>query len=95
LSKYTCEYRNAAAQTLKQNPDIKVEISGYTDNRGNDALNQSLSKRRANAVAIQLIEQGVRADRISSKGYGESNPIATNDTEAGRLKNRRVELKIR
>ena len=86
---------NAAAQTLKQNPDIKVEISGYTDNRGNDALNQSLSKRRANAVAIQLIEQGVRADRISSKGYGESNPIATNDTEAGRLKNRRVELKIR
>jgi len=86
---------NAAAETLKQNPSIKVEVAGYTDNQGNANINQSLSKRRANSVSIQLIKQGVAANRLSAKGYGESNPIASNNTEAGRLTNRRVELKIR
>ncbi|MCL4108242.1 UNVERIFIED_CONTAM: hypothetical protein GTU68_065270 [Idotea baltica] len=85
----------AAAATLTKSPNIKVEVAGYTDNLGVKSTNQRLSKRRANSVAIELIKQGVEASRISIKGYGDSNPIASNTTEAGRLSNRRVELKIR
>jgi len=81
--------------SVLEQPSIKVEVAGYTDSLGNNSINQSLSKRRANSVAIQLIKQGVDATRITSKGYGENNPIASNKTEAGRKINRRVELKIR
>lgn len=85
---------NSVASTLKTNLNIKVEIAGHTDGLGIKSGNQELSERRANAVTIQLIGQGVDAARISTKGYGESNPIVPNDTAEGRLKNRRVELKI-
>ena len=86
---------NTVANVLKANPSIKVEVAGHTDGLGIKSVNQKLSKRRANSVAVQLIEQGISADRISSKGYGETNPIAPNTNDAGRLKNRRVELIIR
>ena len=86
---------NTTVTALKANPGINVEVAGHTDGLGIKSINQKLSKRRANAVAIQFIEQGVEAARISTKGYGESNPIAPNNTEEGRLMNRRVELKIR
>lgn len=85
----------AAAATLKQNPDLKIEISGYTDNQGGRAINKKLSQRRANTVMIQLIKEGVDENTLVAKGYGESNPITSNNTNEGRATNRRVELKIR
>lgn len=80
------------AETLKEWGDIKVEVAGHTDSRGRDAYNQRLSARRANAVRDYLIGKGIDADRLSAKGYGESMPVADNNTEEGRYKNRRVEL---
>lgn len=81
-------------QFLTKNPTVKIEIQGHTDNVGNDAYNLDLSKRRANTVYNYLIEKGVDKTRIAYKGYGEANPIATNSTDAGKQKNRRVEFKI-
>ncbi len=79
---------------LTQNPAKKIEISGYTDNVGREADNQILSGKRAKAVYDYLIQHGVAADRLRYKGYGEQNPIASNSTPDGRLKNRRVECRI-
>lgn len=73
---------------------IKVEIGGHTDSKGSDAYNAKLSDRRARAVLDYLAARGVDAGRMTSKGYGESQPIDTNETDAGREVNRRVELKI-
>jgi outer membrane protein OmpA-like peptidoglycan-associated protein len=85
---------NAAANTLNQNPKLNIEIAGYTDNLGIAEINKNLSKRRANTVMIHLIKKGVKAGRLTTKGYGEKDPIAANDTADGRATNRRVELKI-
>jgi outer membrane protein OmpA-like peptidoglycan-associated protein len=82
-----------ALKTLQTYPDISVEISGYTDNVGRDASNQKLSQRRANSVRDWLVREGIDPSRITAVGYGESNPIAPNDTPEGRLKNRRIEFK--
>jgi outer membrane protein OmpA-like peptidoglycan-associated protein len=71
-----------------------VSIEGHTDWIGTDAYNQGLSERRANAVQAYLIEHGVDASRLSTSGYGESRPIASNDTREGRALNRRVELHV-
>ncbi len=84
----------AAAVTLKQNPNLKIEIAGYTDNQGAGFINKRLSQRRANSVMIELIKNGVDANSLTAKGYGEKNPIASNRTANGRATNRRVELKI-
>ncbi|MGA7180038.1 MAG: OmpA family protein [Thiobacillaceae bacterium] len=81
-----------AAVALKEWGDVKVEIAGYTDSRSTNQHNMKLSQRRAEAVRDYLISKGVDADRLTAKGYGDSRPIADNDTEEGRLKNRRVEL---
>lgn len=81
-----------AADSLKQWGDIKVEVAGHTDSSASDAYNLSLSQRRADSVRSYLIGKGVAADRLIAKGYGEANPVADNETEAGRYKNRRVEL---
>jgi OOP family OmpA-OmpF porin len=78
---------------LKRHSDMKVEIAGHTDSVGNDAYNQGLSERRAQSVADYLIAHGANAANISVKGYGESHPVADNDSEAGRAANRRVELR--
>jgi OOP family OmpA-OmpF porin len=78
--------------TLKQWGDVKVEVGGHTDSIGSAEYNQGLSLRRAEAVRTYLIDKGIAADRLSAKGYGESQPVGDNATEAGRFQNRRVEL---
>jgi outer membrane protein OmpA-like peptidoglycan-associated protein len=83
-----------SAQAIKSAPAGTVlEIGGHTDNRGNSAANQRLSQQRAESVRRFLIEKGVNADSLVAKGYGDSAPIADNDTEEGRFKNRRIEYK--
>lgn len=79
---------------MRDYPNIKVEIGGHTDNVGDDAGNQRLSKSRADAVFEYLLAHGVRADRMLTMGYGETRPIDTNMTDAGKLANRRVEFVI-
>lgn len=80
---------------MKENPETTVEISGYTDDRASEAYNMDLSKRRADAVANQIIKYGIGANRVSSKGYGEANPVASNATAEGRHANRRIEATVR
>jgi len=79
---------------MNDNPNIKIEISGHTDNIGSAAYNQKLSESRAKAVVDYLIEHGIERSRLSYRGYGFDKPIAPNDTEEGRQLNRRVEFKI-
>ena len=85
----------AVAQNLLEYPDSTIVVTGHTDNTGSAAYNQSLSERRANAVASELIGNGVPASRIRAIGRGFTQPIASNDTAAGRAQNRRVEIAIR
>jgi len=85
---------DSAVQSLKTYPNTKIVVEGYTDDRGDAAMNKRLSQARAEAVMKQLISQGISADNISAKGFGEEHAISSNDTAAGRLKNRRVELRI-
>ncbi|WP_085724564.1 OmpA family protein [Pseudomonas sp. R37(2017)] len=73
---------------------VSIKVVGHTDNVGSDAYNQALSERRASSVAEYLISQGVAPNKITSEGKGKSQPIADNETDAGRAKNRRVELHI-
>lgn len=82
------------ANSLKENPETNVTIIGHTDNTGSDALNYRLSERRAEAVKAFTMNQGIMANRLSTKGKGEAEPIADNATEDGRAKNRRVEIVI-
>jgi outer membrane protein OmpA-like peptidoglycan-associated protein len=84
---------NSAAVILQNDPDIRMEVAGHTDSRGDDNANIYLSTLRAEAVLSYLISAGVAADRLQAKGYGSDNPIADNATREGRAKNRRVELK--
>ena len=84
-----------AADDLKQLPAGHVlEIAGYTDNTGNAAENIALSQRRADAVRDALIKDGANPDTLVAKGYGSADPIASNDTPEGRLRNRRTEEKV-
>ena len=71
-----------------------IDIIGHTDSRGSEAYNQRLSMRRAAAVRDYIVSQGIKADIIDVGGMGESDPIASNDTEAGRAQNRRVEIHV-
>jgi outer membrane protein OmpA-like peptidoglycan-associated protein len=80
--------------TLKANLSMIIEIRGHTDNVGDDAANQRLSQDRAKAVFIWITNKGIAGTRISYKGFGETQPIASNDTEAGRKQNRRTEFYI-
>lgn len=82
-----------AAAILKKYSDLSFVIEGHTDNVGADAYNLNLSKERAKSVMNYLVSKGVSATKISSVGYGEAKPTATNDTEEGKAKNRRVEIK--
>jgi len=82
------------ASVLIAEPTWKLELSGYTDNVGSDATNLTMSKGRVEEVKKYLISKGVPADRITTFAYGESKPIESNDTQEGRAKNRRVEMKI-
>ncbi|MFO7650588.1 MAG: OmpA family protein, partial [bacterium] len=86
---------NEAAQILKDNPDIRVEIQGHTDSIGSDRSNQTLSERRAYSVVNYLVQYGgIDAQRLVAKGYGEAQPVASNNTEEGRQLNRRVDFVI-
>lgn len=80
--------------TLNDNPKMIIELGGHTDNTGSNELNLKLSQDRADAVREYLIGKGIEPDRVASKGYGESKPVATNDTEEGKQQNRRVEFII-
>ena len=80
---------------LKQNTDKRVDLEGHTDSVGTDQYNQGLSERRAASVRDYVVKKGVEGSRITARGYGEAKPIADNNTEQGRAKNRRVEVKIR
>ena len=82
------------AQVLKNNMDTNINIYGHTDSKGTDAYNLSLSERRAAAVKNYLVSQGVSAGRMFTMGVGEKEPVASNDTDAGRAENRRVEFAI-
>ena len=77
---------------LIENPELKLEIQGHTDNKGEDAYNMTLSQQRAETVRQYLALFGIPEGQLTARGYGESQPVATNDTEEGRAKNRRVEL---
>jgi len=80
------------ADLLKKDATLKIEVQGHTDNVGNDAYNQKLSESRAKSVMAWLTAHGIAADRLSFKGYGKTVPVASNDDDAGRAKNRRVEI---
>ena len=80
--------------TLKQHPKAQIRIEGYTDSDGGAAANLALSRSRADAVRLYLISHGIRAASLTAVGFGESRPIASNATAAGKAKNRRIELRV-
>ena len=82
------------ADKLLARAELRVEVGGHTDARGSDAYNQDLSERRAQSVMAYLTERGIGAERLTAVGYGEAQPVADNETDDGRERNRRVELKI-
>jgi len=83
---------NEIFKMLSEHPEVKVSIEGHTDNVGDNDLNQKLSEERAEAVRKQLVSMGINADRLTSKGLGESKPVNTSDTPEGKAENRRVEF---
>ena len=82
------------ADIMKLNPAYSLEINGHSDSQGDDYKNLVLSQQRADAVKLYLVGKGINEDRMTSKGYGETMPVADNSTAAGRAKNRRVEFKV-
>ena len=82
------------ATILQKYPDTNVLVEGHTDNSGSDAINQPLSERRAQAVASSTIAKGVMSSRVTTQGYGSTQPVSDNTTEAGKQANRRVEVAI-
>jgi OOP family OmpA-OmpF porin len=82
-----------AVATLKRYPEVRIEVAGHTDSRGAEAFNEQLSARRAASV-LEYLRAGGVTNSLTSKGYGESEPIASNDTDEGRQQNRRVVLRI-
>jgi K(+)-stimulated pyrophosphate-energized sodium pump len=84
----------AFAGALPSEPSARVTVNGYTDNVGNAAANMRLSQKRANAVEAGLVGMGIPADRLSTQGFGEENPVADNTTAEGRASNRRVSITV-
>ena len=85
---------NKVAELLKDNPSLTIQISGYTDNVGKPADNLLLSVNRSKAVVIYLQSKGIDGKRLVGKGFGEANPIASNNVETGKSQNRRTELSV-
>ena len=86
---------DTVAAYLKKNPDVEVTIDGHTDNTGSDEVNNPLSVQRAEGAKKYLVSKGVDAVRLVTKGFGSTQPVADNETEEGRAKNRRIEIKIK
>ena len=82
------------AATLNEYPDSRIVVSGHTDSTGSADYNQTLSQQRADAVANYLISRGVAPSRITAFGAGETQPVASNETDSGRSQNRRVEIRV-
>lgn len=87
-------YLDDLADYLAFDTGLRIEISGHTDNVGNDDYNLTLSQKRANSIRTYLIGKGISGDRIVARGYGENQPIADNSTEEGRKRNRRIEVHV-
>jgi outer membrane protein OmpA-like peptidoglycan-associated protein len=85
---------NKTVMLMESNPDLKMEISGHTDNSGSDEHNRELSLNRARAVYQYLVDQGIDPDRLKFTGYGSSVPVAPNDSEENRQLNRRIEFRV-
>ncbi|MFM9033272.1 MAG: OmpA family protein [Mycobacterium sp.] len=85
---------SAVASAIKACPGVAITVIGHTDSTGTDAINKPLSENRARAVAAYLVAQGIPAESVTSKGAGSSDPVAGNDTAAGRAQNRRTEIKV-
>jgi outer membrane protein OmpA-like peptidoglycan-associated protein len=86
---------DSVAKTLLDNPSVAISVGGHTDSSGNSELNLKLSTKRATSVLNYLVSAGVDATRIEANGFGDQFPIAPNETEAGRIKNRRIEIKVK
>jgi len=86
--------QDAAAQIKQLPPGTVLEVAGYTDNAGDQAANLALSQQRADAVRNALIQAGVSPSMLEAKGYGSANPASSNDNEAGRVNNRRIEYHL-
>jgi outer membrane protein OmpA-like peptidoglycan-associated protein len=82
------------SQVMKENPDLTIRVEGFTDSTGSEEFNMELSQNRAEAVRRALVGRGIETERILAQGYGESQPVATNQTPAGRQQNRRVDIVV-
>ncbi|MEL7288135.1 MAG: OmpA family protein, partial [Pseudomonadota bacterium] len=85
---------NGTVELMNTYPQAQVEINGYSDTTGSEAYNQQLTEKRAQAVAEHFQAEGIAADRMTVKGMGEANPVASNETREGREENRRVEVVV-
>ncbi|TAH23801.1 MAG: OmpA family protein [Cytophagales bacterium] len=94
LKKESDNALNMLLKDLKNKPNMKIEIAGHTDDKGTHEYNMRLSQRRADSVIEWLINHGISTTRLLAKGYGETAPVASNDTEEGCSKNRRTEVRI-
>lgn len=94
LTKGGQQQLSTVVSAVKACPNVTLTVIGHTDNTGTDAINNPLSESRARAVAGYLVAQGLSSDSVTSKGAGSAEPIASNDTEAGRAQNRRTEIKV-
>ena len=94
LKKESFSALNDLVDALKSKPSLNIEIAGHTDNVGNHEANQKLSADRANVVRDYLIKHGIEPNRVIAKGYGETQPVADNDSPEGRQQNRRTEVRI-
>lgn len=94
LTAATRQMLSAVAAKIKACPTARIAVTGYTDNTGNDAINIPLSNNRAKSVGDYLVSQGVSAAGVTTSGQGAANPVASNDTAAGRAQNRRVEITV-
>ena len=86
---------DSAARALLENPSVNISVDGHTDSSGNPDSNLELSAKRATSVFNYLVSAGIEATRIEANGYGDQFPIAPNETKAGRIKNRRIEIKVK
>jgi outer membrane protein OmpA-like peptidoglycan-associated protein len=94
IKKESLPFLDKLADTMLKAKNWKLDIEGHTDDKGSEDFNLKLSQNRANAVKNYLVSKGVSADVITAKGFGESKPLVSNDSDSNREKNRRVEFKI-